>query len=166
MVLEVDIMDDKKKVLIFFKNRSDKTITPKELEKGTRLDTNRVRKVLGKLLSEGHIERVSRGKYRFLEPEEQYSYEDIIRYLKTLEKTCQIAIHELMLTESIVGKDEISEIEHQIAYFARKLVWARWEQEYGPGDEVPYDEATFKRAKKIHEWSQYMFALSKKKRNK
>jgi predicted transcriptional regulator of viral defense system len=142
MVLEVDIMDDKKKVLIFFKNRSDKTITPKELEKGTRLDTNRVRKVLGKLLSEGHIERVSRGKYRFLEPEEQYSYEDIIRYLKTLEKTCQIA------------------------YFARKLVWARWEQEYGPGDEVPYDEATFKRAKKIHEWSQYMFALSKKKRNK
>jgi hypothetical protein len=159
-------MDDQKKVLIYFQNRTDKLLAPKDIEKGTRLDTKRVRKTLDALLKDGKIERVSRGKYRYLEPKKQFSYADIERYLKTLEKTCQIAIHELMLTESIAGKDELSEIEHQIAYFARKMVWARWELEYGKGDEIPYDEPTFKRAKKIHEWSQYMFALSKKKRNK
>jgi hypothetical protein len=106
---------------------------------------------------------VARGKYRYLEPPEAVSEEEIRRYLKALEKTAEIAIHELMLTEGIVGKEERKEIEHQIAYFARKMVKARWELEHGMKGDIPLEEGAFDRAKKIHQWSKYMFELSRKK---
>jgi hypothetical protein len=164
VVLEGDITDATKKILIYFENRTEKTITPKELEKATKLDSNRVRSAIKKLLSQEKIKRVSRGKYQFLEPKEPLSAADFTRYLQALEKTSEIAIHELMLTESLVNKEDLGEIEHQIAYFARRMVKARWELEHGTGEDFPFDEAAFTRAKKIHQWSQYMFELSKKKK--
>jgi hypothetical protein len=164
LVLEGDITDAGKKILIYFENRADKTITPKELEKATKLDSNRVRSTIKKLLSEKKIKRVSRGKYQVVESREPLSDGDFTRYLQALEKTSEIAIHELMLTESLVSKEDVGEIEHQIAYFARRMVKARWELEHGTGEEFPFDEAAFTRAKKIHQWSQYMFELSKKKK--
>ncbi len=159
-------MDDVKKIRIYFENRPDQAITPKELEKATKLSNNQVRAALNKLLSEELIIRVARGKYRYLEPPEAVSEEEIRRYLKALEKTAEIAIHELMLTESIVDEEEAREIEHQIAYFARKMVKARWELEHGMKGDIPLEEGTFDRAKKIHQWSKYMFELSRKKNKK
>lgn len=164
MVLEGDSTDSTKKILIYFENRQEKTITPKQLEKATKLDSSRVRSTLKKLLSQKKIKRVSRGKYQYMEPREPLSEADFTRYLQALEKTSEIAIHELMLTESLVSGEELAEIEHQIAYFARRMVKARWELEHGTGEDFPFDEAAFTRAKKIHQWSQYMFELSKKKK--
>ena len=83
-----------------------------------------------------------------------------IQLSKTLEKTCAIAIHELMLTEPLVGKKDKVEIEHQIAYFARHMVRAGWELDHGTTDIVDVDEKVFKKAKKIHEWSKYVFEKS------
>jgi hypothetical protein len=166
MVLEGESLDDTKKIMIYFENRPENIISPKELEKSTKLSQNRVRSAITKLLSQERIIRVARGKYRFLAEVEHVSEDDVIRYLKALEKTAEIAIHELMLTESIVGEEERKEIEHQIAYFARKLVKAKWELEHGLSGEIPLDEDAFSRANKIHQWSKYMFQLSRKKRKK
>jgi hypothetical protein len=166
MVLRDGPMDNEKKILIYFENRPEKLISPKELEKATKLESRKVRSALNKLLSRDCIVRVERGKYRYLEPVEQVSEEEVRRYLKALEKTSEIAIHELMLTESIVGEEEKKEIEHQIAYFAKKLVKARWELEHGLSGDIPLDEGAFSRANKIHQWSKYMFELSRKKRRK
>ena len=164
MVLEGESLDDTKKIMIYFENRPEQIISPKELERSTTLSQSRVRSTITKLLSKEQIIRVSRGKYRFLPPVEHVSEDEIRRYLKALEKTAEIAIHELILTESIVGEEERKEIEHQIAYFARRMVKARWELEHGTGEDFPFDEAAFTRAKKIHQWSQYMFELSRKKK--
>lgn len=164
MVLEGDTTDAAKKILIYFENRTEKTITPKELEKATKLDSNKVRSAIKKLLSQNKIKRVARGKYQVVESREPLSEADLTRYLQALEKTSEIAIHELMLTESLVSEKELAEIEHQIAYFARRMVKARWELEHGTGEEFPFDEAAFNRAKKIHKWSLYMFDLAKKKK--
>lgn len=65
-----------------------------------------------------------------------------------------------MLTEPLVGKKDKTEIEHQIAYFARHLVRARWETDHGTSDILDVDEKVFKKAKKIHEWSKYVFEKS------
>jgi hypothetical protein len=164
LVLEGDNTDATKKILIYFENRTDKTISPKEIEKATKLDSKKVQSALKKLLTQNKITRISRGKYRYLPPRVPLSEADYTRYLQALEKTAEIAIHELMLTESLVNEDELAEVEHQIAYFARRMVKARWELEHGSGEDFPFDEAAFTRAKKIHQWSQYMFELAKKKK--
>jgi len=166
MVLEGESLDDTKKIMIYFENRPEQIISPKELERSTMLSQSRVRSIITKLLSQEKIIRISRGKYRFLAPVEHVSEEEIRRYLKALEKTAEIAIHELILTESIVGEEERKEIEHQIAYFARKLVKAKWELDHGLSGEIPLEEGVFSRANKIHQWSKYMFELSRKKRKK
>ncbi|UCE74065.1 MAG: hypothetical protein JSV56_13765 [Methanomassiliicoccales archaeon] len=165
MVLEGDNTDKTKKILSYFEKNSEKIFTPKDLEKASGLGIKNVRGILQKLLKQEKIIRVSRGKYRYPKAKKTLSKEDAKRYLSALEKTCEIAIHELMLTEPFVGKEERPEIEHQIAYFARYLVKARWELEHGSGELAEMEEAAFKRARKIHEWHKFIFerSLAKKK---
>ncbi len=43
---------------------------------------------------------------------------------------------------------------------------ARWELEHGMKGDIPLEEGAFDRAKKIHQWSKYMFELSRKKNKK
>ena len=62
-----------------------------------------------------------------------------------------------------MGADDRSEIEHQIAYFARHLVRSRWALEQETFDSVEVSEDTFRRARKIHEWSKFVFEGRKKK---
>ncbi len=150
-------MKDIEKITACFEKDSKKLFTPKEIEKTCKMEAKKVRNLLAKLLKQGKIERVSRGKYRLSEPMKPLSKDSIKRYFKTLEKTCEIAIHELMLTESLVGKEDKEEIEHQIAYFARHLVKVRWELNRGTIDSMEIDEEVFKRARKIHEWSKFVF---------
>lgn len=171
MVIEGDITNETEKILAHFENNRNEIYTPKELEEICGVDIRRVRNILPKLLGQNEIERVSRGKYRYAKPSKPakppkpLSKDKIERYLTTLERTCEIAIHELMLTEPLVGKEDKAEIEHQIAYFARYLVRSRWDLRHGPKDPVDVDEAVFKKARRIHEWSKYVFeqSLSKKK---
>jgi hypothetical protein len=163
MVLEGDKTDSTKKIFTIFEKQKDNLFTPKELEKKSKFESRKVRSALNTLISQEKIQRVSRGKYRYLAPLPAPTNEEMKRYLLALEKTCEIAIHELMLTESLVGKDQIGEIEHQIAYFARRMVKARWDLEQGSSEDTAFDEDAFSRAKKIHQWSQYMFELSRKK---
>ena len=173
MVLEGDGMKETEKILAKFENNKDEIFTPKDLQKACRVDINRVRSSLTKLMKQNKIIRVSRGKYRYAKPSKPskpakppkpLSKDKMKRYLTTLEKTCEIAIHELMLTEPLVGKDDKKEIEHQIAFFARYLVKARWEIKYGSKELVDVDEAIFKKAKRIHEWSKYIFEKSREKK--
>lgn len=126
------------------------------------MDAKRVQNVLKKLLKQGKVVRISRGRYRH--PQKALSKENVRRYLKTLERTCELAIHELMLTEPMVGKEDRSEIEKQIAYFARHLVSVRWELDRGSLDSIHMDERIFKRAQKIHEWSKFVFERSQLKK--
>ncbi len=166
MVLGDDSTKETEKIYAKFEKNKNKIFTPKVLEKSCRMDINKVRSGLSKLLKEKRIERVSRGKYRYSKPSipakptKPLSKEKIERYLQTLEKTCEIAIHELMLTEPLVGKEDKSEIEHQMAYFARYLIKSRWELKYGPKELIDVDEAIFKKARRIHEWSKYIFDKS------
>lgn len=166
MVLGDDSTKEIEKIYAKFEKKKNKIFTPKVLEKSCRMDINKVRSALSKLLKEKRIVRVSRGKYRYskppkpAKPTKPLSKEKIERYLQTLEKTCEIAIHELMLTEPLVGKEDKSEIEHQMAYFARYLIKSRWELKYGPKELIDVDEAIFKKARRIHEWSKYVFDKS------
>jgi hypothetical protein len=157
MVIGDDNMKDLEKVAACFEKDKKKIFTSKEIEKKSKIDAKKVRTLLTKLLKQGKIERVSRGKYRFSEPKKPPSKDSIKRYLKTLEKTCEIAIHELMLTESLVGKEDREEIVYQIAYFARNLIRVRWELDKGPMESIEIDEEVFSRARKIHDWSKFVF---------
>lgn len=153
-------MKERDMILARFEKNKDKAFTAGDLKKACQIDIPRVRSVLSRLIKEGRIVRIERGKYRYAVPIELQMDDKIKRYLATLEKTCAIAIHELMLTEPLVSKKEKSEIEHQIAYFARILVKSRWELEHGTMDTVDVDETIFRKAKKIHEWSKYVFEQS------
>lgn len=153
-------MDDTETILELLKKDKDSIYTPKELEEKSGLEKNQVRGALSKLIEEEMIERVERGKYRYSGPPLPDMDDKVKRYLSTLEKTCAIAIHELMLTEPLVGKADKAEIEHQIAYFARIMVRSRWELDHGTSDFVDIDEKVFKKAKKIHEWSKMVFEKS------
>lgn len=173
MVIEGDGMKETEKILAKFKDNPNKIFAPKDLQKACKVNIGRVRSILPKLMKQKKIVRVSRGKYRHAKPSKPskpskppkpLSKDKMKRYLTTLEKTCEIAIHELMLTESLVGKDDKKEIEHQIAYFARYLVKARWEAKHGSKELVDVDEAIFKKAKRIHEWSKYVFEKSRDKK--
>ncbi len=170
MVIEGDNTKEEEKIMAKFEKDKDKIFTPKVLEKSCKMDINKVRSVLSKLLKEEKIERVSRGKYRYakppkpVKPAKPLSKDKIERYLKTLEKTCEIAIHELMLTEPLVGKEDKAEIEHQIAYFARYLIKSRWELKHGSKELVDVEEHVFKKARRIHEWSKFVFEKSKTKK--
>jgi hypothetical protein len=170
LVIEGDITKEEEKIMAKFEKNKDKIFTPKGLEKACRMDINKVRSVLSKLLKEKRIVRISRGKYRYtkppkpVKPAKPLSKDKIERYLQTLEKTCEIAIHELMLTEPLVGKEDKSEIEHQMAYFARYLIKSRWELKYGSKELVDVDEAIFKKARRIHDWSKYIFEKSQPKK--
>ncbi|UCG69891.1 MAG: hypothetical protein JSV09_02390 [Thermoplasmata archaeon] len=166
-------MKETEKILAKFAGNPDKIFTPKDLQKACKVNINRVRRILTKLMKQNKIVRVSRGQYRYAKPSKPskpakppkpLSKDKMNRYLTTLEKTCEIAIHELMLTESLVGKDDKKEIEHQIAYFARYLVKARWEAKHGSKEIVDVDEAIFKKAKRIHEWSKYIFEKSRERK--
>jgi hypothetical protein len=169
MVIEDDNMKDTEKILAKFKGNPNKIFAPKDLQEACKVNINGVRSTLTKLMKQKKIIRVSRGKYRYARPSKPVkpakppkplkplSKDKMKRYLNTLEKTCEIAIHELMLTESLVGKDDRKEIEHQIAFFARYLVKARWEAKHGSKELLDVDEAIFKKAKRIHEWSKYVF---------
>jgi len=166
-------MNEKERIMARFDKEKDRIFTPKWLAKSCRMEPGKVSYVLSKLMDEGKIKRVSRGMYKYAEKKKpakktpkkkpmktlpkKLSKENIARYLATLEKTCEIAIYELMLTEPFVGTDDRVEIEHQIAYFARHLVRARWALEQEGFDSVEVSEETFRRARKIHEWSKFVF---------
>lgn len=173
MVIEGDNTNQTEKIMAKFEGNEDDIFTPKGLGKACKMDINKVRSILSKLLKEGKIERVSRGKYRYAKPlkpvkppkiPKPISKDKIKRYLKTLEKTCEIAIHELMLTEPLVGKEDKAEIEHQIAYFAKYLIKARWELKHGSKELVDVEEHVFKKARRIHEWSKFVFEKSQTKK--
>ncbi|UCE39188.1 MAG: type IV toxin-antitoxin system AbiEi family antitoxin domain-containing protein [Thermoplasmata archaeon] len=166
MVIEGDNTDETNRILTFFQSKKDEIFTPKDIAKACAVDIHRVRSILSKLSKQNKIERVERGKYRFAEHVKSKMDDKVKRYLSTLEKTCAIAIHELMLTEPLVGKKDKAEIEHQIAYFARILVRSRWELEHGTSEDFDVDEKVFKRARKIHEWSKMVFekSLAEKKK--
>lgn len=170
MVIEGDNTNETEKIMAKFEGNEDDIFTPKGLEKTCKMDINKVRSILSKLLKEKRIERVSRGKYRYAKPRKAakppkpLSKDKIKRYLKTLEKTCEIAIHELMLTEPLVGKEDKEEIEHQIAYFAKYLIKSRWELKHGSKELVDVEEHVFKKARRIHEWSKFVFEKSKTKK--
>lgn len=159
-----DTTDATKKIMRCLKNDRDRVFTPKELGTICRMDARRVNNILARLLRQEKVKRVSRGKYRYSQPGEAPSKEQLKRYFTTLEKTCEIAIHELMLTEPLVGKDDRVEVEHQIAYFARHLVKVRWELNKGSLESMDMDEDIFKRARKIHEWSKFVFEQSRVKK--
>lgn len=162
--LRGDITDKTKKIMNRFEKNKGTVFTAKELEKICKIDAKTVRNILAKLLRRNKVVRISRGKYRYPKPEMTLSKEQIARYITTLEKTCEIAIYDLMLAEAFVGKDDMAEIEHQIAYFARYLVKVRWESEHGGSDFVDVDDTMFKRAKKIHAWSKFVFERSRTKK--
>ena len=176
-------MNEKERILARFEKEKDRVFTPKWLAKSCRMEPGKVSYVLSKLMEEGKVKRVSRGMYKFAEKKKtakkpskkpakkapkkalpmKLSKENLARYLATLEKTCEIAIYELMLAEPFVGSDDRSEIEHQIAYFARHLVRARWALEQETFDNMDVSEETFMRARRIHEWSKFVFEGRKKK---
>jgi hypothetical protein len=164
--IEGDNTDDNERILAYFETKADEIFTPKDIEKDCTVSINKVRKILTNLVKQEKIVRVERGKYRYAGPIMDQVDDKVKRYLSTLEKTCAIAIHELMLTEPLVGKSDKTEIEHQIAYFARILVRSRWELDHGTSDSVDIDEKVFKKAKKIHEWSKMVFekSLAEKKK--
>ena len=166
MDIEGGNTDDNERILELFRKDKDSIHTPKELEEASGLGKSKVRNALSKLMEQNMIERAERGKYRYAGPTMAEVDDKVKRYLSTLEKTCAIAIHELMLTEPLVGKSDKTEIEHQIAYFARILVRSRWELDHGTSDSVDIDEKVFKKAKKIHEWSKMIFekSLAEKKK--
>ncbi|MEE9150771.1 MAG: hypothetical protein V3U20_02940 [Thermoplasmata archaeon] len=173
MVIEGDNTDKTEKITAQFERKKDKIFTPKDLEKVCKVDIDRVRVILSKLLKNKKIVRVSRGKYRYAKPPKRVkpakpsrrlSKDKIKSYLTTLEKTCEIAIHELMLTEPLVGKEDKAEIEHQMAYFARYLIKSRWELKHGSKDLVDVDEKVFNKARRIHEWSKFVFEKSQAKK--
>lgn len=170
-------MNERERIMARFEKERDRIFTPKWLAKSCRMEPGKVSYVLSKLVDEGKVKRVSRGMYKFAEkrkptkkpktkpatktPERKLpaklSKENIARYLATLEKTCEIAIYELMLAEPYVGAEDRAEIEHQIAFFARHLVRARWALEQEAFEGVDVNEETFRRARKIHEWSKFVF---------
>lgn len=170
-------MNEKERILARFEKEKDRIFTPKWLAKSCRIEPSKVSYVLSKLMDDGKVKRVSRGMYKYATKKKpakkpskkppkkgkkkalpkKLSKENLARYLATLEKTCEIAIYELMLTEPFVGSDDRNEIEHQIAYFARHLVRARWALEQEAFDNVEVTEETFRRARKIHEWSKFVF---------
>jgi predicted transcriptional regulator len=150
-------MKEADRIFKIFEKDKSKLFTPKELAKMTGIKPNKIQNILKTLLSEDNIERVSRGKYSFTKPKAQLSKEHLKRYITTLEKTCEIAIHELMLTEPLVGKEDLAEIEHQIAFFARHLIKARWALDKDTSGSVDIDEEVFSRARKIHDWSKFVF---------
>jgi hypothetical protein len=170
LVIEGDTTKEIEKILAKFEQNRDEIFTPKQLEKACKVNINKVRSALPKLIKDGIIVRVSRGKYRYAKPSippkpvKPLSKDKIERYLNTLEKTCEIAIHELMLTEALVGNEDKAEIEHQMAYFARYLIKSRWELKYGPKELIDVDEGIFKKARRIHEWSKYVFEKSQAKK--
>ena len=61
MVLGDCAMDDIKKVRIYFENRPDRAITPKELEKATKLSTTKVRSAINKLMTQEMNQENNRG---------------------------------------------------------------------------------------------------------
>ena len=156
-------MSDYEKIMKLFENNKSKIFSPKDLADESGIAANKVRNILSKLLRKESIVKVSRGKYQHPTPAKVLPKEHIKRYISALEKTCEIAIHELMLTESLVGKKDKAEIEHQIVYFARHLVKARWELDKGPIDSIDINEEIFKRARKIHDWSKMVFEESLEK---
>jgi hypothetical protein len=158
-------MKETEKILKIFEKEKEKTFTPKELAKISKIKSDKIGNILKKLTSQKKIEKVARGKYRYLEPKLELSRNHITRYITTLEKTCEIAIHELMLTEPLVGEDDKAEIEHQIAYFARHLIRARWALDRNSIETVDINDEVFMRARKIHDWSKFVFedSLIKKK---
>jgi hypothetical protein len=184
-------MNEKERILARFEKEKDRIFTPKWLAKSCRMEPGKVSYVLSKLMDEGKVKRVSRGMYKHAEKKKaakkpskkpakkpakkspkkgkkkalsmKLSKENLARYLATLEKTCEIAIYELMLTEPFVGTDDKTEIEHQIAYFARHLVRSRWALEQEAFENVEVTEETFRRARKIHQWSKFVFEGRKKK---
>jgi hypothetical protein len=164
--IEGDRTNEADRILTYFETKAGEIFTPKDIEKDCAVDMYKVRRILTNLVKQEKIERVERGKYRYAGPIMDQVDDKVKRYLSTLEKTCAIAIHELMLTEPLVGKSDKTEIEHQIAYFARILVRSRWELDHGTSDSVDIDEKVFKKAKKIHEWSKMIFekSLAEKKK--
>lgn len=167
MVLGGDNTKEQEKILGQFEKNKNKIFTPKELEEICKVKTSKVRSILKKLLDEEKIEKVTRGKYKYAKPAKPpkpLSEEKLKRYLTTIEKTCEIAIHELMLTEPLVGEEDRVEIEHQMAFFARHLVKSRWELKHGFREPVDVDDTIFKKARRIHEWSKYVFEKSLPKR--
>jgi hypothetical protein len=164
--IEGDITNETDRILTYFETNYEDIFTPKDIEKACAVDMYKVRRILTNLVKQEKIERLERGKYRYAGPVMDQVDDKVKRYLSTLEKTCAIAIHELMLTEPLVGKSDKVEIEHQIAYFARILVRSRWELDHGTSDSVDIDEKVFKKAKKIHEWSKMVFekSLAEKKK--
>ena len=176
-------MNEKERIMARFEREKDRIFTPKWLAKSCRMEPGKVSYVLSKLMEEGKVKRVSRGMYKYAEkkkaakkpskkpakkspkkvPSMKLSKENLARYLAPLATTCELAISELMLTEPFVGADDRTEIEHQIAYFARHLVRSRWALEQETFDSVEVSEETFRRARKIHEWSKFVFEGRKKK---
>lgn len=179
MVIGGGHLNEKERILARFEKEKDRIFTPKWLAKSCRMEPGKVSYILSKLVEEGRIKRVSRGMYSYTakrksaprtpkKPQKnsarkppgkapKLSKENRARYLATLEKTCEIAIYELMLAEPFVGVEDRTEIEHQIAYFARHLVQARWMLEQEAFDTVDINEETFTRARRIHEWSKFVF---------
>lgn len=150
-------MDDLDKISKFFEENKEKDFAPKDIVKATKLSRNAVYKALGKLTKEGKIIKVTKGRYRHQESDLQDRIKNV-RYLNTIGKTCEIAIHELMIAESLLDEEESRvEIEHQVAYFARPLVKVLWELEQETYRRIKVDEHLFDRAEKIHEWSNYVF---------
>lgn len=158
-------MKEADEILKIFQKEENKTFTPKDLVKKTGMESRKIQNILKKLISQKKIERIARGKYGYMKPKVQITKEHLKRYITTLEKTCEIAIHELMLTEPLVGKEDLAEIEHQIAYFARHLIKARWALDRDTSESIDIDDEVFMRARKIHDWSKFVFedSLSKKK---
>ncbi len=158
-------MDNLDKISKLFEEGKEKEFAPKDITKATKLSKNAVYKALSILTKEGKIIKVAKGRYRYQESDLQDQIRTF-RYLNTIGKTCEIAIHELMIAESLLNEEESKvEIEHQVAYFARHLVKALWELEQETYRMIEVDEHLFERAEKIHEWSNYVFNSRKEELN-
>jgi hypothetical protein len=153
-------MDDELKVLACFKDDVDVILSPKALARKCEMNPGKIQRLLSSLLAQEKIERVSKGRYRLLQTMKTAPDSRLARLVKAVEKTSEIAIHELMLAEPLVGPEDRKEIEHQIAYFARHLVRIRWEMEHG-GGLVEVDNDLFERARRIHEWTRMVHEKSK-----
>jgi Fe2+ or Zn2+ uptake regulation protein len=158
-------MNNLDKITKLFEESKDKEFAPKDVAKTTKLSKSAVYKALSRLTEEGIIVKVAKGRYRFQESDLQDQIRNA-RYLNTIGKTCEIAIHELMIAESLLNEEESkAEIEHQLAYFARHLVKVLWELEQETYRMIKVDEHLFERAEKIHEWSNYVFNSRKEELN-
>jgi sugar-specific transcriptional regulator TrmB len=155
-------MDKMEKVSRLFNNNENADFSPKEVATATELPVTSVYKVLKKLVEDGEIEKVKRGRYKQIDKKPK-AITDNLHYLNTIGKTCEIAIHELIIAESLLKDEEnTTEIEHQIAYFARYLVKVLWELEQETYKIIDVDKNLFNRAEKIHEWTNMVFEKRKK----